>query len=106
MKKHLKCWAAAGFMALFMGTAAAAPQLIIPKGEIVASAEEYGDYTYQVESDNSVTITKYKGTASTVTVPKAINGKTVKKIKGAFRKGFPAFPAHLSMRPVSRRNSR
>lgn len=85
MNKHLKNWAAAGLMALFMGTAAAAPQVLFQKSSIVASAEEYGDYIYQVESDNSVTITKYKGTAKTVTVPKKINGKNVKKIAGAFQ---------------------
>lgn len=85
MNKHLKVWTAAGLMALFMGTAAAAPQVLFQKSSIVASAEEYGDFSYQVESDNSVTITKYKGTAKTVTVPKKINGKTVKKISGAFQ---------------------
>ncbi|MCR5307370.1 MAG: leucine-rich repeat protein [Oscillospiraceae bacterium] len=40
MNKHLKNWAAAGLMALFMGTAAAVPQVILPKAAITASAAD------------------------------------------------------------------
>ena len=55
-------------MALFMGTAAAAPQVILPKAAIVAEAADpvYKNYTYKVESDNTVTLTGYKGSTTVV----------------------------------------
>ena len=87
MNKHLKIWAAAGMMALFMGTAAAAPQVILPKAAIVAEAADpvYGNYTYKVESDNTVTLTGYKGSATVITdIPTSINGKPVTRLKGTF----------------------
>ena len=49
-------------------------------GCTVASAAEYGGFTYEVLSDNTVLITDYKGGAENVTVPAKIGGKTVTKI--------------------------
>ena len=40
----------------------------------------YGDYQYTVNDDNTVTITKYKGTDAEITIPSSINGKKVTKI--------------------------
>lgn len=87
MNKHLKCWAAAGLMALFMGTAAAAPQAMFQKSAIVAEAADqvYGDYEYKVESDGTVTLTKYKGSATVINnIPTKIGGRTVTRLQKTF----------------------
>ena len=49
---------------------------------IKAATEEltYGDFKYVVESSGGITIKKYTGTNSVVTVPNTINGKDVLKI--------------------------
>ena len=89
MKANLKCWAAAGLMALFMGTAVAAPQLIIPKAAIVASAAdtikdyEVGDFIYTVNETKGTASLKCpkeskKGCLTSATVPATINYKTGK----------------------------
>ena len=40
----------------------------------------YGDYQYTINSDDTVTITKYKGTDTQIAVPSALNGQKVKII--------------------------
>lgn len=50
-----------------------------------ASAETFGGFEYEINEDDTVTITKYKGTSSDVTIPAEIGGKPVKSI------GFEAF---------------
>ena len=40
----------------------------------------YGDFQYKIENDNSCTITDYDGMASSLSIPSAINGHTVKQI--------------------------
>ena len=40
----------------------------------------YGDFQYKIEDDNSCTITDYDGMASSLSIPSAINGHTVKQI--------------------------
>ena len=48
---------------------------------ITASAEAVsGDYTYEELSNGTVSITKYNGTDTSVTIPSTINGKTVTRI--------------------------
>lgn len=47
---------------------------------ISASAETYGDYTYTVNSDGTVTITDYSGKDTVISIPSAINGKKVTSI--------------------------
>ena len=87
MNKHLKLWAAAGLMALFMGTAAAAPQAMFQKSSIIAEAADpvYGDYEYKVESDGTVTLTKYKGSATVINnIPTKIDGRTVTRLQKTF----------------------
>ena len=92
MKKHLKIWAAAGMMALFMGTAAAAPQVILPKASIIASAADtikdynVGDFIYTVnETKGTATlksvIASKKGSLASATVPATITYKTGKTAK-------------------------
>ncbi len=65
--------------AMLAGTAAVLPAFV-PDSSITASAAEtYGDYEYTVEND-AVTITKYTGKGTAVTIPSKINGKTVTAI--------------------------
>ena len=66
---------------LLGGTAAALPS-IVPDIGIEADAAVYGDYEYQELSDGSIRITKYNGTASSITIPQMINGKYVRSIEG------------------------
>lgn len=48
---------------------------------VTANADAvYGDFNYEVLSDGTVSVTKYTGSSSTVTIPSQIDGKTVTKI--------------------------
>ncbi len=47
---------------------------------ITASAETYGDYSYEILSDGTVEITGYNGNETEVTIPSSINGKKVTSI--------------------------
>lgn len=51
---------------------------------IEAGAATYGDWEYRLESDYTCTITKYKGNATSVTVPATIYGNKVATIASAF----------------------
>lgn len=54
---------------------------------IVAEAADpvYGNYTYKVEADNTVTLTGYKGSETVITdIPTSINGKSVTRLKYTF----------------------
>ena len=51
---------------------------------IEAGAATYGDWEYRLEDDFTCTITKYKGTAKSVTVPATIYGNKVATIASAF----------------------
>ena len=58
---------------------------IIVVAPITVNASEddeltYGDFQYKIEDDNSCTITDYDGMASSLSIPSAINGHTVKQI--------------------------
>ena len=58
---------------------------IIVVAPIMVNASEddeltYGDFQYKIEDDNSCTITDYDGMASSLSIPSAINGHTVKQI--------------------------
>ena len=54
---------------------------VILFGTVDAKADTYGDYEYTVNDDgNTVTITKYNGSATDLTVPYSINGKKVTAI--------------------------
>ncbi len=60
----------------------------MPDTALTVHAEEaqtYGDYEYEVNSDNTVTITKYKGSEADVVIPNKINGFPVTGI------GYEAF---------------
>ena len=47
---------------------------------VSASAETYGDYEYEILDDGTVEISKYKGSDSTVTIPKNIDENEVASI--------------------------
>lgn len=83
MNKQLKIWAAAGMMALFMGTAAAAPQAILPKAAITAESANnqvtIGKVTYQLDTaSKTAMIIRIDSTLSTLSTANTIkyNGVT------------------------------
>jgi len=52
---------------------------------VTASASTYGDYEYNVLDNGTVEITSYKGSATEITIPSTIDGKSVASIgSGAF----------------------
>ncbi len=54
-------------------------------GISVSAAEVYGDFEYEVNDDNTVTVTRYTGNGGDVTTPSEIDGKSVTYIEyGAF----------------------
>ena len=81
-----KLIAGAVSVALMFGMAAALPRKLSGKIGSVISASAiytfytYGDYEYRELNDGTVEITKYTGSASTLTIPSEINGKTVTSI--------------------------
>jgi len=46
----------------------------------VSAAQVYGDFEYNVNNDNTITITKYKGNSGDVVIPDIIYGKSVTSI--------------------------
>ena len=53
----------------------------------ISQAETSGNYTYSIQADGTVAITKYTGTEEVVEIPTTINGKTVSLIESeAFAK--------------------
>ena len=80
IKKHLKMVCSAVLSALLIASAASALPFAAEKGTLTANAEVYyiyGDYEYQINSDDTLTITSYTGSGSYVSVPSTIKGKTV-----------------------------
>ena len=113
MNKHLKCWAAAGLMALFMGTAAAAPQAMFQKFSIVAEAADtikdytVGNFIYTVNETKGTAslkcpIDSKKGTLTSVTVGATVTYATNKTAKitsigsGAFKNEKKMTAANLT----------
>ena len=77
MKKHsLITVLAAALLGL---SAAAFPSAAFEPAGIVAEAATSGDFQYSVESGKA-TITGYTGSATSITIPSSIGGKTVTKI--------------------------
>ena len=81
MKKSSKilCRIIAASMIITMaaGTGMAAPVSQVIGTSISVNAEEYGDYEYEVNEDDTVTITRYNGEEKNVTIPSKIDGKQV-----------------------------
>ena len=79
MKKRILSAALA--LCMIFGSAAALPQGVFSESTaITASAEQEGDYTYASNGDNTVMITKYKGSGGAITLPPKLGGKTVTEI--------------------------
>ena len=86
MKKILSFLTA---LTLVFGAGSALPEGALKLDtDISASAETYGDYEYTVfDKDDTVSITKYNGTDTNVTIPSVIDGKKVTMIDDdAFKK--------------------
>ena len=78
MKTKIKCLTSVFLMITMLLS-------IIVVAPITVNASEddeltYGDFQYKIEEDNSCTITDYDGMASSLSIPSAINGHTVKQI--------------------------
>ena len=58
---------------------------VLSELSIAANAATTGDYEYEILNNGTVEITYYYGTASTLTIPSKLNGRTVSSIgEGAF----------------------
>ena len=81
MKKSSKIMcrviAAAMIISMAAGTGMTAPVSQLVGTSITVNAEEYGDYEYEINEDDTVTITRYNGTEKNVTIPSQIDGKQV-----------------------------
>ena len=96
MKRTLKKILAVSLCAALIGGTAAVLPVFVPDSSITASAAEtYGDYQYEVKSDNTVTITKYYGNGDNVTIPSKIDGYPVTSI------GSWAFYSRISLTSVT-----
>ncbi len=83
----LKRFAAAALaLAVVLGSGAALPEGTFDSlKSISVSADTSGDWEYEVNSDDTVEITEYTGSAKTLTVPAQLGGKKVTSIgDGAF----------------------
>ena len=81
---------------LLFGSAAYLPQTRPGQdGIITASADISGDYEYEENDDGTLQITKYKGSAATVAIPAAINGKKVTRV------GENSFLGNKTLRSVT-----
>ena len=87
-------------LCMVFGTAAVLPEGAVELGsEIVASAEEYGDFEYEELDDGTISIISYNGFDEDLTVPSSINGKRVTSI------GEDAFHDCISLTSVIIPNS-
>ena len=78
MKTKIKC-----LTSVFLTITMLLSIIVIAPIMVNASEDDeltYGDFQYKIEDDNSCTITDYDGMASSLSIPSAINGHTVKQI--------------------------
>ena len=66
--------------AMLAGTGFTAVGQFVGTNVSVSASETYGDFEYEINADNTVTITNYTGKGGNVTVPSKINGKIVAAI--------------------------
>ena len=66
--------------AMLAGTGFTAVGQLVGTNVSVSASETYGDFEYEINADNTVTITNYTGKGGNVTVPSKINGKIVAAI--------------------------
>ena len=84
--KLLKKVLSVALSAIVITTTAFSLPIVVNSGAVsVSVAETYEDYRYEVNDDNTITITKYTGSGGDVTIPAVIEGKSVTSIGwGAF----------------------
>ncbi len=78
MKTKIKC-----LTSVFLTITMLLSIIVVAPITVNASEDDeltYGDFQYKIEEDNSCTITDYDGMASSLSIPSAINGHTVKQI--------------------------
>ena len=78
MKTKIKC-----LTSVFLTITMLLSIIVVAPITVNASEDDeltYGDFQYKIEDDNSCTITDYDGMASSLSIPSAINGHTVKQI--------------------------
>ena len=77
MKTKIKC-----LTSVFLTITMLLSIIVVATITVNASEDDltYGDFQYKIEDDNSCTITDYDGMASSLSIPSAINGHTVKQI--------------------------
>ena len=78
MKTKIKC-----LTSVFLTITILLSIIVVAPITVNASEDDeltYGDFQYKIEDDNSCTITDYDGMASSLSIPSAINGHTVKQI--------------------------
>ena len=78
MKTKIKC-----LTSVFLTITMLLSIIVVAPITVNASEDDeltYGDFKYKIEDDNSCTITDYDGMASSLSIPSAINGHTVKQI--------------------------
>ena len=66
--------------AMLAGTGSTAVGQFIGTNVSVSASETYGDFEYEINADNTVTITNYTGNGGNVTIPSKLNGKSVSAI--------------------------
>ncbi len=64
---------------VLFGTAVTMPVILTETGMVAYAQQTYGDFSYEV-NDGTVTITRYRGNSTVVSVPSVIDGKTVTAI--------------------------
>ena len=104
MKSKILKKLCSGLLALSMLTSPGIGQSV---GELVGTSITvnavdvltYGDYNYTVNSDNTVTITKYIGTNITAIIPNSIDSKTVTAV------GYKSFADNTNLKSITIPNS-
>src|SRR5574344_737616 len=79
MKRYMKRIKKGVKVILFMLLLIQCTIVVLNKEDVKASTTS-GDYTYDTNNDGTITITKYTGKATTLTIPNTIDGKKVRSI--------------------------
>lgn len=85
---------AVSLSALMLGSAAAALPAVMPFSLSVSAVTSADSFSYEVNSDNTLTITNYVGSDTAVVIPSSINNQKVSKIGS---QSFSYYPAITSV---------
>ncbi len=64
------------------GAAAVMSASVMPQASLTAYAEAYEDYEYEILNDETIKISNYNGSETSVNIPSTIDGKPVTSIGG------------------------